>query len=224
MPPMEISSLNKLPPHTPLSNDKQLLNGDWEFVGYEDVEEIPWPQLFDGQMPRTMPVPANWELHGFGSPRYINTRYTFEPDANLLHPPYIPAGQNPVGLYTRTFNHQAQAGFRDILAFNGFEGALFVYLNHQFVGYASNGRSVSEFDITELVHSGENQLHLVLAAFSAGSWLECQDMWRLKGINRDVYLTQVPERRIFDHYTHFDLDRSRLHIDAKILNDTPVLS
>ena len=161
------------------------LNGLWQFRYYEDPRqmEADFPAGADGPWAE-MPVPGCWQLHGFDAPQYINTRYPFPFD-----PPYVPDA-DPTGVYRRTFALEKQAGRRYHLVFDGVDSCFYLWVNGRFAGYSQVSHSTSEFDLTAFVREGENEVVVAVLKWCDGSYLECQDKWRLSGIFRDVYLLE----------------------------------
>ncbi|MCC6446294.1 MAG: DUF4981 domain-containing protein [Armatimonadetes bacterium] len=173
----------------------QLLNGMWNFKLLDSPAEASegFPAGEDPESWDLLPVPSNWQMHGYDTPQYTNVRYPFPVD-----PPYVPA-ENPVGLYARAF--EIPADWRDrltILAFEGVDSAFYVWVNGRKAGYSKASHMHSEFDITGLLSEGENELVVQVFKWSDGSYLEDQDMWRLSGIFRDVYLYAPPKVRLRD--------------------------
>ena len=131
----------------------------------------------------TLPVPGCWQLHGYGTPNYTNTNYPFPVD-----PPYVPT-ENPVGIYRTSFSIPADWDGRSLfLVFEGVCSFFEVWVNGQFVGMSKGSHIPAEFDITGAAQAGENVLAVRVLQWSDASYLEDQDMWRLNGIFRDVYL------------------------------------
>jgi beta-galactosidase len=190
------------------------LNGDWRFHWSANPAGRPaefYRPDFDVGSWDTIPVPANWQLHGYDYPIYTNIRYAWgDPD-----PPRVPHDFNPVGSYRRTFTIPEEwAGRRVYLQFGGVSSAFYVWVNGQDVGYSQDSRTPAEFDITPYVAPGGNLLAVEVYRYSDGSYLECQDFWRLSGIFRDVSLVARDELHIRDFEVHTDLDDS--HRDARL--------
>lgn len=226
-----IPSLGRLEPRAnfmPHVNE-QRLDGEWAFTYFPRLDQMPEEiDLSALDTWDTMPVPGCWQLHGHGSPKYINTRYTFEPDALRLTPPHVPADRTAVGVYARRFLFSGDMSQRGITALEGFSSCVQVYLNGMFVGYAANGRSLAEFDASAALHAGENLLVLVVYQFGAGAFLECQDMWRLNGLFRGVCVYSLPRVSLHDVYAWCELDRSlqsaKVHVEVKIHNSSDALA
>lgn len=193
------------------------LNGTWKFHFVPEPSQRPldfWKDGFDVSQWDTIPVPSNWEMLGYDKPLYCNVEY---PHANT--PPFIKArpgfndggknyGIDPVGSYVHTFSVPADwNGQRTFIHFGGIYSAAFVWLNGQYVGYTQGSNNVSEFDITKYLKAGEeNRLAVQVFRWSDGSYLECQDMFRMSGIFREVYLYNTPKMAVRDHYVTSDID------------------
>ncbi|MCM1310031.1 MAG: DUF4981 domain-containing protein [Bacteroides sp.] len=194
---------------TPKSSVRKSLNGKWKFHFVEEPSQRPLDFMqpgFDASAWDEIPVPSNWEMQGYDHPIYANVEY---PHANT--PPFIKArpgfndggksyGTNPVGSYLTTFDiTENWADRRTILHFGGIYSAANVWVNGEYVGYTQGSNNVSEFDITKYLHPGENTLAVEVFRWSDGSYLECQDMFRMSGIFRDVELISEPVISVADH-------------------------
>ena len=192
------------------SKSVELLNGDWYFNFVSQPSERPldfYKEDYDVRSWTTIPVPSNWEIHGYDRPIYCNVEY---PHSNT--PPYIDArkkfnddgknyGINPVGSYVRYFDlPENWDGKRTFIQFGGIYSAAFVYLNGKYVGYTQGANNVAEFDITKFVREKDNKLAVQVFRWSDGSYLECQDMFRMSGIFRDVFIYSTPLVSVRDHY------------------------
>lgn len=159
---------------------------------------------YDASHWKLLPVPANWELHGYGYPHYSNINYPFP-----KNPPFIQHDLNPVGSYRRTFRiPQGWDGQRVLLHFAGVSSAMYVWVNGRDVGYSQESRTPAEFDITSYLQPGDNLLAVEVYKYSDGSYLEDQDFWRLAGIFREVYLTAAPPLHTRDFEVQTELDSS----------------
>ena len=200
------------------SKAMMLLNGDWHFQMVPNPSKRPtdfYKEDFDVSSWATIPVPSNWEMHGYDRPIYCNVEY---PHSNT--PPYIDNrkgfndggknyGTNPVGSYVRFFElPQGWEKQRNFLQFGGIYSAAFVYLNGKYVGYTQGANNITEFDVTRYLRPGENRLAVQVMRWSDGSYLECQDMFRMSGIFRDVYLYNTPMVSVRDHVITSKLDAS----------------
>ena len=184
----------------------KLLNGLWKFnwvVKPADAIQSFEKDNYNSSSWKTIYVPSNWEMRGYGIPIYTNSTYPFFSDF-----PYINHHDNPVGQYIRTFNIDDSWNNKDIiLHFGGVSSAFYVWVNGKFVGYSEDTRLPSEFDITKHLKKGENKIAVKVFRWSDGSYLEAQDHWRMSGIERDVYLQAVPKVRISDFTIRTKLDK-----------------
>lgn len=189
------------------SNYYQLLNGSWKF--YYSDSHLRLPQdavatVADMAKWHDIQVPGNWEVQGFGIPIYSNQGYEFK--ASNPQPPQLPS-DIPVGIYRREITIPEGWTARDIyLHIAGAKSGVYVYVNGQEVGYNEDSKNPAEFLINKYVHAGKNTLVLKILRWSTGSYLECQDFWRLSGIERDVFLYSQPKAAIKDFRVVSSLD------------------
>ena len=187
------------------------LNGDWFFKWSKTPEKRPknfYKNEYNLDSWNKIPVPSNWQLHGYGIPIYTNIKYPFsfydEPN-----PPDIPDGYNPVGSYKRTFNIPNEWNEKKVYIHLGaVKSAFYIWVNGVKVGYSQGSKLPAEFDLTKFVRTGENNISLEVYRWSDGSFLEDQDFWRLSGIERDVYLYCREDIQIKDYFSLCDLDSS----------------
>ena len=189
------------------------LNGMWRFNWVRNPDNRPVdfykPDYYTGNW-NYIQVPGNWECQGYGLPIYVNETYEFDdPMFNFKkNPPLVPYETNEVGSYRRTFEvPETWDGRRIILCFEGVTSFYYVWLNGELLGYNQDSKTAAEWDITDKVKKGENTLALEVYRWSAGAYLECQDMWRLSGIERDVYLYSTPKQHIADYKVISPLDK-----------------
>lgn len=181
------------------------LNGKWKFHWVKDPKERPTTfqniEYNDSDW-NTIPVPANWEVEGFGKPIYLDERYPFTtkwPDA--------PTDYNPVGTYRKTIDLDSEFLSEDvILHFAGAKSAMYVYINGKYVGYSQGSKTPAEFNVTKYLKEGKNLIALQMFRWSDASYLESQDMLRMSGIERDVYLYSRPKVHVIDYYANTNLD------------------
>lgn len=181
------------------------LNGNWEFQWVKSpkdrIKEF-YKKGLDDSGWGTIPVPANWEVEGFGHPIYLDERYPFTtkwPDA--------PEDYNPVGTYRHEFTIPDVWSDDDIiLHFAGAKSAMYLYINEQFIGYSQGSKTAAEFDISSFINKGENLLAIQMYRWSDASYLESQDMLRMSGIEREVFLYTKPKVAISDFQVIADLD------------------
>jgi beta-galactosidase len=191
------------------------LNGSWRFNWVPRPEDRPvdfYKSDFDVSAWKEIPVPSNWQLLGYGTPYYRNAGYTFRRDwpRVMSEPPQNWTAyneRNPVGSYRRDFDVPVEWKDRRIfVTFDGVDSAFFLWVNGQNVGYSVNSRNAAEFDITPYVKAGKNMVAVEVYRYSAGSYLEDQDMWRLSGIFRNVTLWSAPQVHVRDFFLKTDLD------------------
>ncbi|WP_235941465.1 glycoside hydrolase family 2 TIM barrel-domain containing protein [Paenibacillus puerhi] len=181
-----------------------LLNGRWSFsyaaIPAETPEGFEQPDYAVKDWP-TIPVPSNWQLHGYGIPQYSSCPYPFPVD-----PPHIPQA-NPTGCYRRTFHLQeGWQGRRTRLVFEGVDAAFHVWVNGELAGYGQGSHYPHEFDVTRFLREGDNHIAVRVYQWCAGSYLEDQDKWRMSGIFRDVYLVSLPNTHLADAAVRTRLD------------------
>ncbi len=184
------------------------LNGAWRFRYFSSQEEVPTniesTTASQTDTWETIKVPANWEVQGFGTPIYVNLVYEFAPVDP--QPPQLPT-KNPVGIYYRSFRlPDGWSGRRVFLNICGAKSGVCLYVNNREVGYCEDSKSLVRYDVTPYLREGENDLMLRISRWSTGSYLECQDFWRLSGIERDVYLSSERTKSNFDFEVVSTLD------------------
>ncbi|WEG11738.1 glycoside hydrolase family 2 TIM barrel-domain containing protein [Pullulanibacillus sp. KACC 23026] len=183
----------------------RLLNGNWRFFYADSINFRPEPfyeEDFDTSNWDSIPVPSNWQMLGYGIPLYSSSKYPFPID-----PPHLPEDQ-PMGFYKRQFDIPMNWDSKEIfLVFEGVDSAFHLWVNGQPVGYSQGSHLHSEFNITDLLKVGENQLAVQVYQWSTGSYLEDQDKWRMSGIFRDVYLIAEPKFFIRDIYVKTQLEK-----------------
>lgn len=192
---------------TTSSSRTMSLNGTWKFHWAPRPEMSPQDfhaLTFDDSTWNEIPVPSNWEMHGYGTPIYVSAGYPFRidpPRVTSKPEPYYTAfsERNPVGCYRRSFSLPNQwDGQRVFLHFAGVDSAFEVWVNSKFVGYSQGSRTPAEFEVTDFVRKAENQIAVRVFRWCDGSYLEDQDMWRLSGIFRDVSLYTTQMQRFQD--------------------------
>jgi beta-galactosidase/beta-glucuronidase len=191
-----------------------LLSGNWHFHYVNSPDEVPkgfYEENFNVDQWGTIRVPGNWQMQGYGRPLYSSSKYPFP-----IHPPFVPK-QNPVGCYVKKFylpedwDHN-----RTHLVFEGVDSAFHLWVNGEFIGYNQGSHLHSEFNITEVLKTGENIIGVQVYQWSDGSYLEDQDKWRLSGIFRDVYLSAAPQVQISDAYVSTKLDSNYQNAEVNL--------
>lgn len=191
------------------SNFYKLLNGTWKFYYSDSHRNLPVDavqEVADMKGWNDIQVPGNWEVQGYGVPIYTNHGYEFK--ALNPQPPQLPE-DIPVGIYRREITVPQDWMSRDIyLHIAGAKSGVYVYLNGQEVGYNEDSKNPAEFLINKYIKNGKNTLVLKIFRWSTGSYLECQDFWRLSGIERDVFLYSQPKIAVKDFRVVSTLDDS----------------
>ncbi len=213
-------------PYVKTQGDRMLsLNGDWRFRWTKTPDERIrdfYRVDYDDSQWATLPVPANWEVNGYGTPIYVSAGYPFKID-----PPYVTREpkkdwttyeeRNPTGQYRRTFvlpdgwhatvpDGSPSGNGQTFLRFEGVMSAFYVWVNGLRVGYSQGSMEPSEFNVTPYIKKGENQIAIEVYKYSDGSYLEDQDFWRFGGIHRDVLLYHTPDVRIRDVAARASMD------------------
>lgn len=187
----------------------KLLNGQWAFHYAErplDAPEEFYEVNYDTSDWDQIPVPSNWQLHGYGIPHYSSSRYPFPID-----PPNVPS-DNPVGCYRRTFTLPEHWDEREqFIVFEGVDSSFHVWINGHFVGYSQGSHNHADFHVTNYLQPGENVIAVQVYQWCDGSYIEDQDKWRMSGIFRDVYLLATPKVHIRDIFAKPSLDQNKIN-------------
>ncbi len=191
----------------------QLLNGTWDFKYYPSVRDIkkePWLPGDDAVYEK-IEVPSCWQMKGYDQIQYTNVRYPFPFD-----PPYVPI-ENPCGVYKTSF--EVKAGeMRTFISFEGVDSCFYLYVNGEFVGYSQVSHCTHEFELTDYVHDGINEMTVLVLKWCDGSYLEDQDKFRFSGIFREVYLLYRSKGHIRDVFikTNCDFKENTAEILAEL--------
>ncbi|MEA1875965.1 MAG: glycoside hydrolase family 2 TIM barrel-domain containing protein [Bacteroidota bacterium] len=223
---VQVIDFNKLPAHAWVNPDPsflQSLDGQWSFSWVRSPKDRPT----DFMNPKTdlsdwdlIPVPANWEVQGYGVPIYVNHQYEFAdykaPISDEIefvdriypkNPGNVPHEYNPVGSYRRDFILEKDWLNREVILHIGaMKSGGFVWINGEFVGYSQGSKLPAEFDIAPYIKGGKNTIALQIFRWTDGSFLECQDFWRISGIERSVFIYSQPKVRIADFEVKSVLD------------------
>ena len=198
--------MNKLQPHdriVPEGDWVRCLDGVWAFAWFDSPKALHTP-LSTIRFKDSIRVPGNIELQGYGVPVYVNMKNEFP-----SNPPYAPTDYNPVGIYARDFTLPAHwQGRRVVTKFGAVKSAMYLYVNGQEVGYSEDSKTPAEWDITRYLREGTNRMVVKVLRWCDGSYLECQDMWRMSGITRSVELYALPRTYISDLRIKAEVDRS----------------
>ncbi len=211
----------------------QFLSGEWDFKYYQKMDDVPVNFNTDAVDFDRVPVPSCWQFTGYEKPFYVNQKYQFKND-----PPRIPTNEpagvyvapgkfrtidgayNSVGVYRRFFDVE-KAERRFVISFLGAASCIEVYLNGSYVGYSEGAHNTAEFDLTDKILDGRNELVAVVHKWTNGTYLECQDMFRNNGIFRDVLLYQTERTHIWDYACRAQKNGMRYTLDIDLTVNAP---
>lgn len=186
------------------------LDGIWKFNWVRNLDERPRdffrPDYNDKSWGK-MPVPGIWELNGYGDPLYSNQEYAWH-NQFKNNPPYVPVENNHVGSYRRWITVPSDwAGKKIIAHFGSVTSNIQLYVNGKYVGYSEDSKLEAEFDLTPFLTPGKkNLIAFQVMRWCDGTYLECQDFWRLSGVARHCYLYARERNHIEDIKITPDLD------------------
>lgn len=201
------SALKVLPEN---SKWRRSLNGQWKFHWAKDPQSRPadfYKPDYDVKDWKEIKVPSSWQTQGYGTPIYSNQPYPFERSwpyvmkepSNKNYTSY--KERNPVGSYRRTFEVPADWDGREVyMQFDGVDSFFYLWINGQYVGFSKDSRNPARFDISPYLKKGENVVAAEVYRHSDGAYLECQDMFRLSGIFRNVSIFALPKVHIRDFF------------------------
>ena len=234
----DVIGINKLPYHVTLGNPSThsanpeitYLDGTWKFRWSPDPDSRPvdfYQAGYDVSGWDDIHVPCDWQMQGFGTPIYTNSRYPFRREQPRVTG--IPdrswtafSARNPVGSYVTDFEASDIVDHNWILEFEAVSSAFYVWVNGQKVGYSQNSMSPAEFDVTPYLKEGQNRLAVEVYRWCDGSYIEDQDFWRLSGIFRPVKLWKRPLVHISDYRITLipsdDYSVARIHTQVQIVN------
>ncbi len=205
------------------AKDHILLNGDWHFFWSENRNNLPdkfWQKNYAYETWNKIPVPANWELEGYGTLIYVNDRYPFE-----KNPPKVPKN-NPTGVYKKKVQIPSSWITKQVfLTIGAVKSAAYFWVNGSFLGYNQDSKTEVVFDVTPYLDT-EIEITIQVFRWCDGSYLECQDFWRISGIERDVFLEARNPVFIADHHYTAALSSNykngKLTLSATIQNKTQI--
>ncbi|MBS0030708.1 glycoside hydrolase family 2 TIM barrel-domain containing protein [Chitinophaga sp. 22321] len=175
------------------------LDGIWQFHMARNPAGRPgefYKNNFDVSRWKQIHVPANWQTAGVDTYIFTDVEYPFTPN-----PPKVPADFNPVGSYRRDFTIPANWKDKQVWIHLGAVNSFFyIWVNGHYVGLSKDSKTPSEFDISPFLKEGLNNVSIQVFRFSDGSYLEGQDMWKLSGIERSVYLVARPRLCLYDFF------------------------
>lgn len=237
------------------SSEEQALDNKWRasenYISLDGIWKFKWvrkpsdrPQDFTDPSVNVndwddIKVPGNWEVEGFGVPIYVNHQYEFadykapvsadikfEDRIYPANPGKVPHDYDPVGSYRREFTiADSWSGKEVFLHIGAMKSGGFVWINGKYVGYSQGSKLPAEFNISKYLKSGKNTIALQIFRWTDGSYLECQDFWRISGIERSVYLYAQPKVRIKDVEMMATLDDTYkngiLNLSVELQNNDP---
>ena len=235
----QVFAINKLAPHASFfpystvnaalddnkaqSDNFILLNGLWQFNWQRSPSNKPQgfeQKAFDDSSWSQIPVPGNWEVEGFGYPIYLDERFPFSTTW-----PDVPSDYNPIGSYRKKFTLPKKwANKQVILHIGAAKSSLDVWLNGEKVGFSQGSKTPAEFDLTPYLNGGENLLALQIRRWTDASYLESQDMLRISGIERDVYLYAREQQHIVDFHVKPELSVDFSQAEFSVIVDVDNLA
>ncbi|WP_082037796.1 glycoside hydrolase family 2 TIM barrel-domain containing protein [Flavihumibacter solisilvae] len=225
-------SQGTLPPSAHVEREQKLpLDGLWKFNWVSTVAERPrafQQPGFDAASWPEITVPSNWQTEGYDRFIFTDVEYPIKPD-----PPFVPKDYNPVGSYLREFNlpvgwHPTGETRRVVLHFGAVNSFFYCWVNGHLLGFSKDSKTPAEFDVTEYLRKGKNRIAVQVFRFSDGTYLEGQDMWKLSGIERSVYLYQRPAYHLRDFFVKAglgdDYSTGRFSLDLEFAGPKPYRS
>ncbi|MEM1407188.1 MAG: glycoside hydrolase family 2 TIM barrel-domain containing protein, partial [Bacteroidota bacterium] len=232
-----VVGINKVGPHADIftfhpnenvkeeSKNYKSLNGKWAFNWVSDPNDRPeefYKNEYSVEGWDEIKVPANIEMEGYGIPIYLNHPYEFTKNPN---PPEIPEDWNPVGSYVKYIvldESWVNDEERVVMHFGAVKSAIYLWVNGKYIGYSQGSKTPAEWDITSYLANGKNRFAFQVFRFSDGNYLECQDFWRLSGVERDVFLFKTPRVFVSDWKAESTLANNyqdgKFALDLKVKN------
>ena len=235
----KIFQINKEAPHATLfpyrsieaaiANNKEQspwfksLNGLWHFNLVKKPSERPvgfYKDTLDISNWDLIKVPGNWEVQGYDFPIYLDEKYPF-----VANWPDMQDDYDPVGSYKRIFQVDKSWLNKEVILYLGaVTSAVYVWVNGKKVGYSQGSKTPAEFNISSYLKKGENTIALQIFRWSDASYIESQDMLKLSGIEREVFLYALPKLHVFDYFSKSSLvnnyQNGRFNLNMEIKNDT----
>ena len=188
---------------TPRQSSNYLsIEGVWKFKWVKDADQRPihfWKPEVDDSEWSDMPVPGMWELNRFGDPMYVNIGYPWRGHYEN-NPPLVPFEENSIGSYRNSFTIPADWKGKNIMIhFGSVTSNIYLWINGKYVGYSEDSKLAAEFDVTDFVVPGkENLVAFQVFRWNDGTYAEDQDFWRFAGVARDCYFYARPKDHILD--------------------------
>lgn len=204
------------------------LNGKLKFFWAENHSGLPKGYInenFDDSRWNDFQIPATWEVNGYGYPVYVNIGYEF---SHLMkpNPPQVPENYNPAAVYRKVVEIPQSFESKEVfIHFGAVKSNLSVWVNSNFVGYSEDSKLPAEFNISKYIKPGKNLVVFEVNRWCDGSYLECQDMWRVSGVHRDSYIYARNKTHIRDFTITTNLDEAyqdaELAYTLEIVNPLP---
>jgi beta-galactosidase len=198
-----VTAIGRLPIGVPLARATRIsLDGQWSFARYAHPDAVPDKAITGPEPAKQVQVPGNWTLQdAVDLPHYTNVQMPFAGP-----PPHLP-DVLATAVYRRTFTVPAKWAKQQLVVhIGGAESVHALYINGEFVGYGTDSRLPSEYDISNVAHAGTNDIAIVVIRYSAHSYVEDQDQWWMAGLHRSVWLDVRPLVHVFDVRSRSDFD------------------
>jgi len=192
-------------PYSIFKNVKRIDLTKWVIQEFAKVNE----DLINVEPTLEIKVPSNVQFYGLDHFQYTNHTYPFPYD-----PPHIRV-DNPCFVYVTQYK-ATNMQKRHVLNFEGVDSCFYLYVNKEYVGYSTISHRHVEFDITNFIKKGDNEIRVIVFKWNFNSYLEDQDKIRLSGIFRNVYVL-LRKRRYLEDYTittDFKGDVGYIHFKA----------
>ena len=197
--------------------------GEWDFKWYPRAEDAITDIESGAPLPDKIELPSCWQMQfgrGYDVLQYTNFNYPFP-----LDPPNIP-DEIPAGLYSRSFfiSSKKLNGKDAALVFEGAASCFYLWINGKFAAYSTVSHCTTEVDVTEFLHAGKNTFKILVLKWCAASYLEDQDMWRMSGIFRPLYMLLRPKKRVTDVEVKANVspDLARAELECMISFSSPL--
>ena len=199
------------------------LNGTWKIQMVDNPDKRPvnfFQAGYDCSTWNDITIPATFEVQGYSYPIYVNIPYEW---TRKPVPPTVPHDYNPTFCLKKTFTLPKEWTGRQILIqFGAVKSFYNLWVNGKYAGFSKDAKTPSEFNLTDMLKEGNNDISVEIIRWSDGSYLECQDMWRMSGINRDVFLYATPKASIRDFFAKTilvnDYQDGQLNLEVKLRN------